>query len=91
MRIALVCGVVAALVITLCAPIPASATPEATTIYVADEVAVGAGGSCASPDVSTLAADDNVALQSAIALVGQLEDDPLYTVYICNGTYELIE
>ena len=91
MRIALVCGVVAALVITLCAPIPASATPEATTIYVADEVAVGAGGSCASPDVSTLAADDNVALQSAIALVGQLEDDPLDTVYICNGTYELIE
>jgi len=91
MRTLLVSGLAAALLITLCAPIPASATPEATTIYVADEVAVGAGGSCASPDVSTLAADDNVALQSAIALVAQLEDDPLDTVYICSGTYELIE
>ena len=91
MRTLLVSGLAAALLITLCAPIPASASPEATTIYVADEVAVGAGGSCASPDVSTLAADDNVALQSAIALVDQLEDDPLDTVYICNGTYELIE
>ena len=91
MRTLLVSGLAAALLINLCAPIPASATPEATTIYVADEVAVGAGGSCASPDVSTLAADDNVALQSAIALVDQLEDDPLDTVYICNGTYELIE
>jgi len=91
MRTFLVSGLAAALLITLCAPIPASASPEATTIYVGDEVAVGAGGNCASPDLSTLGEDDNVALQSAIALVGEIEDDALDTVYICNGTYDLVE
>jgi len=90
MRTVLVSGLAAALLITLCAPIPASATPEATTIYVGDEVAVGAGGNCASPDLSTLGEDDNVALQSAITLVGEFEDDALDTVYICNGTYDLV-
>lgn len=74
---------------TISFPVPPAAASSHSTVYVGDEVAIGGGGSCASPDLSTLDAADNIAIQTAISLVSADDDDELDTVYLCPGTFTL--
>lgn len=74
---------------TISFPVPPAAASSHSTLYVGDEVAIGGGGSCASPDLSTIDAADNIAIQTAISLITADNDDELDTIHLCPGTFTL--